>query len=367
MKSLYIHIPFCKKKCFYCSFVVTVGQEKRIKEYLQCLKKEAEAYREEIVQTVYIGGGTPALLGLEDLQDLTTIIENNFKFAPSLEMTIEANPEGLTIEKAKLLKALGFNRVSLGVQSLNDWYLKYLGRCHNRQKAIAAFDILRAAGHANINLDLMYSFPRQTQDDITKDINAITGLGSEHLSVYALTIEPHSRFFVQKVKLPDEQNQAEQYQFVVDGLTDHGFIQYEISNFSKKRKESLHNLNYWLGGDYIGLGVGAHSHCAGVRFWNTAKFSEYMARIKETGQAVDGREELSVQTQLMERILFGLRMNQGADLNQIQAVLKTSLSLEKEAIIEDLIKEEFLLRSGERLQATAKGRLLLDDICAKLI
>src|SRR3989338_1711403 len=172
MKSLYIHIPFCKKKCFYCSFVVTVGQEKRIKEYLQCLKKEAEAYKEEIVQTVYIGGGTPALLGLEDLQELTTIIENNFKFAPSLEMTIEANPEGLTIEKAKLLKALGFNRVSLGVQSLNDRYLKYLGRCHNRQKAIEAFDILRAAGHANINLDLMYSFPRQTQDDITKDINA---------------------------------------------------------------------------------------------------------------------------------------------------------------------------------------------------
>ena len=198
MSALYLHIPFCEKKCFYCSFVVAIGQEHRIDPYLDALSKEAAAYKMTDVKSVYVGGGTPSMMDERQLERLVRIIDENFDRANGNECTVEVNPESITLTKMELLKKAGFNRISLGVQSLNEKYLKYLGRNHNKDRAVAAFGLLRQAGFHNISVDLMSSFPGQTMEELTEDVNAIARLGAEHVSVYSLTIEANSRFYIKR-------------------------------------------------------------------------------------------------------------------------------------------------------------------------
>ncbi len=367
MPSLYIHIPFCQKKCFYCSFIVTVGQDHRIDSYLDCLAQEAERYRDTLIETVYLGGGTPSYLNRDQLQKFLTTIRQKFKFTSNCEWTLEANPEGLDLEKAKLLYDLGINRISLGVQSLNDRYLKYLGRCHDARRAADAFQILRQAGFRNINVDLMYSFPGQTDREIKEDVLSLTSLGSEHLSLYTLTIEENSRFYARRIKLDSNENQARQYELVVSFLESTEFKQYEISNFAKPGKESQHNLNYWQGGDYIGLGVSAHSHRAETRFWNASKTNMYMTRIQQQQSPLEGEEKLSAHQRLMELILFGLRMNQGVHIEEVGKKVGCVLDAARGQIIDELIGQGFLFREKGYLKTSLKGRLVLDEISSRLI
>ena len=188
MHSLYIHIPFCERKCLYCSFVVSVGQRHRIDEYLECLQEEAKGYAGTAVKTIYVGGGTPTFLDNNQLERLSEIIRLNFKFDPTIEMTVEANPEGIDLSKARLIKSLGFNRASLGVQSFYEKYLKFLGRCHDSTQAFKAFEVLRQTGFENINVDLMFSFPGKTLEEIKQEIEMRVNLQSDHLSIYALTV-----------------------------------------------------------------------------------------------------------------------------------------------------------------------------------
>lgn len=367
MTSLYIHIPFCRKKCFYCSFVVAVGQDDRMDSYLDCLTQEAERYRDTVIETVYLGGGTPSYLNRDQLQNFLTTLRKQFKFTSQCEWTLEANPEGLDLEKAKLLYDLGVNRVSLGVQSLNDRYLKYLGRCHDAHRAHTAFRTLRQAGFTNINVDLMYSFPGQTDDEIKEDVLSLTSLGSEHLSLYTLTIEENSRFYARRIKLDSSEDQARQYELVVSFLESTEFKQYEISNFAKPGKESRHNLNYWQGGDYIGLGVAAHSHRAGTRFWNVSKTNVYIKKIQDRQSPVEGEEKLSARQRLMELILFGLRMNQGVHIEEAGQKAGCVLDAARRQIIDELIGQGFLFRQVGYLKTGLKGRLVLDEMSSRLI
>ncbi len=367
MISLYIHIPFCQRKCFYCSFVVAIGQDDRIDSYLECLTQEAEKHPSTPLKTIYVGGGTPTHMNLKQLERLFAILRSTFQFSPDCEFTIEANPEGLELVKAKFLRDSGVNRVSLGVQSLNDSYLKYLGRVHDARQAIIAFENLRKAGFANINLDLMYSFPGQTFEEIERDVKAIVALGSEHLSLYTLTIEENSKFYARRLKLDEGEIQAWQYQLVVSLLKPTEFEQYEISNFAKSDCRSRHNLNYWEGGDYIGLGVGSHSHLQGRRSWNVSKTAAYMSRIKDGESPLEGEEWLPPSEQLRERILFGLRMNQGIDVPALSRTVGVSLDSDGKEKITQLIEGGFLFWEDSRLCATDKGRMVLDEIGALLI
>ena len=367
MISLYIHIPFCQKKCFYCSFVVTVGQDRWMDAYLDCLTMEAGRHQDTLVETVYLGGGTPSYLSSGQLQKFLTSLRKKFKFAADCEWTLEANPEGLDLEKAKLLYDLGINRVSLGVQSLNDRTLKYLGRCHDAHRTRTAFQILRQAGFTNINVDLLYSFPGQTDDEIKEDVLALTSLGSEHLSLYTLTLEENSRFYARQVKLDSDENRARQYELVVSFLESTEFKQYEISNFAKPAHASKHNLNYWQGGDYIGLGVAAHSHRGGTRFWNVSKTNVYMKRIQKHENPSEGEEQLSAHQRLMELILFGLRMNQGVNIEEAGQKVGGALDAARRHTIDELIGRGFLYREKDYLKATLKGRLVLDEISSRLI
>jgi oxygen-independent coproporphyrinogen-3 oxidase len=287
-------------------------------------------------------------------------LRENFLFKDDIEITIEANPESMDRSKAVFLKAQGFNRISLGVQSMRERYLKFLGRGHDAAVAKEAFYILREAGFANINLDLMYAFPGQTTEELEKDVQSIALLGSEHLSLYTLTVEPNSRFHAQQVKLDDDDKLARHYLLIRRLLKEHGFNQYEISNFSKTQQwESRHNRNYWRGESYIGLGVGAHGFDGRRRYWNTPRLQDYLERVAQSKDTVEGYEDLTDEQLVMEKVLFGLRMNEG--------VAWELVPLNKREQIQRWIKDGFFLLEETNLRTTDRGRLLLDELSARLI
>ena len=367
MKTLYIHIPFCKKKCLYCSFAVSVGQEQRIGLYLQSLEKEARQYSSEEIQSVYIGGGTPTLMSHDELRQLFSLVRRNFNIISGAEWTIESNPEELPCSKLELLKEEGVNRISLGVQSLDDKYLRYLGRNHDSSMAIAAFDRIKKIGFDNISIDLMFAFPNQTMSELRADVEAVIQLESDHLSLYTLTVEENSWFYARNIQLEDDQYQSAQYMLVCEILEREGFNQYEVSNFAKPSKASQHNLNYWQGGQYIGLGVGAHSYIEGERFWNTSRLNDYILSLQKGHSAKEGAEVLSVFDQMKEVVLFGLRMNRGISIERTTERFGCFLNGEQKEKVDCFIENGFLIYEDGWLKVSSKGRLVLDELCAQLI
>ncbi|MDP8212426.1 MAG: radical SAM family heme chaperone HemW [Candidatus Zapsychrus exili] len=365
--TLYIHIPFCLKKCSYCSFVVFVRQEKYIDSYLDCISLEAKKHKYSKVDSIYLGGGTPACLNNEQLIKLFSIIRDNFSFSENVEFTIETNPESLDKTKIQILKNSGVNRVSLGIQSLNNKYLKYLGRSHSRLQAIKSFNLIRQVGINNISVDVMYSFYGQTDKELKKDVDDIAMLGSGHISLYSLSIEKNSRFFVLEEKLKDQDAQVRQYLLVKDKLESLGYRHYEVSNFAKKGCESKHNINYWQGGEYIGLGVGAHSHIKGLRFWNVSRLRNYIELINKDGDAKENVEKLNKYERFKETLLFSLRMIDGVDIKLLNKRFNVNLKDRDINQIKMLEKEGLLEFNGNKLKTTRKGLLVLDEICSQLI
>ena len=365
--SLYIHIPFCQKKCFFCSFTVCIAKKHRIDQYIDNLKDESRKYLSKKIRTVYIGGGTPTLLNEPQLKRLFDIIYSSFQIKKNCEITIETNPDTIDQSKAELLHRLGVNRMSVGVQSFNDFYLKFLGRTHNSGDAYRVVSLLRDQGFDNINLDIMHGFPGQTMSDLKKDLQSLIKLKSDHVSMYALTIERNSQFFRKKIFLPNNNLMAKFYSLTSSCLEESGFKQYEISNFAKSKKQSEHNRAYWEGKNYIGLGLGAHSHFNGKRYWNISKLYEYMTLVNQKESIIEFQERLNSRERLMEAILFGLRMNEGVCVSKIEKRVKYKLSLEKREIIKRFVTQGFLIYEKEFLKATDKGRLVLDEISARLI
>ena len=358
--SLYIHIPFCNRKCLFCSFVIAVGQEHRRDEYVKALVDEMKNYQGQSVKTIYLGGGTPSMLEENHFEQLMNAITKNFSLQNEMEITIEANPESIDLAKARFLKALGFNRISLGVQSLNERNLKFLGRNHDAAMARKVYGILREAGFANINLDLMYAFPGQTKEELEDDVHSISRLGSEHLSLYTLTIEPNSRFYARQMKLDDDEKCAQHYLLIADILNGYGLKQYEISNFSKSSQfESMHNKAYWRGSPYIGLGLGAHGFTGQRRYWNTSRLQDYLECIAQQKSTIEGYEDLTDHQLIMEKVLFGLRMNEGIPWDL--------LPLGKHELIHAWIKDGFLWLDDRNLKTTNRGRLVLDELSSRLI
>lgn len=357
--SLYIHIPFCGRKCLFCSFVIAVGQEHRREEYVDALVREIKNNKGKHIGTIYFGGGTPSMLDEVHFHALMDAIRDNFSFQDDVEITIEANPESIDRSKVRYLKALGFNRISLGVQSLNDRCLKFLGRGHDASVARGAYRILRETGFTNINMDLMYAFPGQTKEELEEDVRAIAQLDSEHLSLYTLTIEPNSRFYAKQMKLDDDEKLADHYLLIARVLNEYGFKQYEVSNFSRPGFGSVHNRNYWLGVPYIGLGVGAHGFTGHRRYWNTPRLQDYLERVAQQKSAVEGYEDLTDRQLNMERILFGLRMNEGITWDIVP--------FSKHRQLQMWIKDGFFLIEKGVLKTTDRGRLVLDELSARLI
>ena len=365
--SLYIHIPFCRSKCSYCSFISFEDKKDLINPYLEALQKEATGYKGTAVDTVYIGGGTPSYLDIRQLESLFEIIRSNFYFSSETEVTIETNPATFDLEKAEVLRDNGINRVSLGIQSLDDKFLNFLGRPYSRTDALSAFEILKQANFKNINLDLIYALPQQDEQEIKKDVAELLSLESEHISLYTLTIDPGSAFFKKGVVSVSQDTQARHYELVIAMLKEKGFRHYEVSNFSKEGHECRHNLNYWNAGRYIGLGVAAHSHLNGSRFWNTQGLQSYITKIQHSGSAKAGEEKLPAPQQLMEAFLIGLRLTQGVDLTDLETRYQTKLSSQKESDILAFIQRGFLKKDNDRIKATPEGMMVLDELCSRLI
>jgi len=367
MTALYVHLPFCQRKCFYCSFVVSVAQLHRADRYVRCLLQEARQYKKQSIGSVYFGGGTPTMLDGRQLRELVHGLQDHFLCDEKTEFTIEANPEDVTPAKTSIIRELGVNRISLGVQSFHDKYLSYLGRCHDARRAVEAFGMLRDAGFKNLSVDLMYAFPEQTKEEIAEDVRQLTQLNSEHVSLYTLTVEERSRFYARRIKEQKGPVQARHYRYVIQLLEKQGHRQYEVSNFCRQGYESVHNKNYWTGGDYIGLGVGAHSHAAGRRYWNVSRLDDYIGKVEADESPCEGEESLTPDQRLTETMCFGLRMNEGVDIAQLEEMFGIKLARDKREAIAKFVGQGLLSLNGDRLKTTLPGRLVLDEVCARLI
>ena len=324
MAGIYIHIPFCKSRCIYCGFYSTTSLELR-QRYVEAICREMEIRNErsEIIDTVYLGGGTPSQLTIEQLRQLFIYINKVYPLTPNIspltpEITIEVNPDDVTIEFAVALKQLPINRVSMGIQTFNDQRLQFLHRRHTAQQAITAIDTLRQAGFHNISIDLMYGFPGETLSDWEADTDAALALKVEHLSAYCLMIEegtPLRQWITNNGQwIMDEELERTMYEMLIDKLTAAGYEHYEISNFARKGFRSRHNSSYWNGTPYIGLGAAAHSYDGRSRSWNVADINTYIKDI-EQGKRIFEEELLDDDTRYNDTITVALRTKEGIDLS----------------------------------------------------
>ncbi|MEW5894570.1 MAG: radical SAM family heme chaperone HemW [Candidatus Omnitrophota bacterium] len=366
MEGLYIHIPFCRKKCFYCSFNVAINHEHHAEDYVRGLCSEMNFYQGRAINSIYFGGGSPSRLNAKQFSLLMDSTRKKFCVDNASEVTVEINPEDADASLLKVYRDCGVNRLSIGIQTFQDRYLKFLGRCHDSEQAVRVYDRARQAGFDNINIDLMCGFPGQTPEDLGGDLEELKKLSCEHVSVYLLTIEEGSRFFVDRVPLPEKKAAAEQYLFTVDRLRRMGFEHYEVSNFAKSGRRSSHNLNYWRCGHYIGLGAGAHSHENGRRWWNVSRVKAYIEKAGRGESPEEGAECLTVRQRIGEALAFGLRMIEGIRIDDVEKSVGSVLSFQNDAIME-LIDNGFLEQSNGFLKVTTKGLLVLDDLALKLL
>lgn len=369
---LYIHIPFCAKRCFYCDF--HSGTDRTIVDrYILALERELEARIDEIptqeLTTIYIGGGTPSQLTPSQLKKLFLVLESKLNLSNLKEVTIEVNPDDITPDYATEISSLPINRVSMGIQSFNDRLLQLIGRRHNSQKAIEAYQILRNAGINNLSIDLMFSLPTQNLQEWESSINQAIELCPEHISAYDLSYEAGS-VLTRKLKQGEfeacsDETSIAMYNMLVDKLAEAGYEHYEISNFALSGYRSQHNSGYWKGKPYLGLGASAHSFDGKVRRANFANTSLYINNVLE-GKPTFEVEELSPRESYNETIFTRLRTADGVDLNYIEQKYgkKNLQHLLREAA--SYITEGYLTEQQGRLTLTRKGIVISDTICCDL-
>ena len=321
MSGLYIHIPFCRQKCRYCDFASFAGAEQQIDDYLNALEKEASLYAETRFDTLYVGGGTPSLLSVCQLERLVGLIARYFgPLAAFAESTLEANPESASAEKLHLLKEAGFNRLSLGLQSFDDEVLRRIGRIHDASVFLTAYELARKEGFENISADLIAGLPGQTEQNFLAGLKRLVSLKPEHISVYGLQIEPGTPFYQEGVQTDEDllRRELEQTHFL---LEQSGFVHYEISNFSRPGYQSRHNVNYWRNGSYVGLGAAAASYQSGTRRCNVSSVPEYIHRMRRGQSPTDFAETLDAMAKEGEQVMLGLRMREGVRLTARQQQL----------------------------------------------
>ncbi len=372
MAGIYIHIPFCKQACHYCNFHFSTSMRYK-NDLISALLKELELRRNYLeplpVNSVYFGGGTPSLLEINDLTRILNRIHSLFHLLPDTEITLEANPDDLNGQKLRDLKSSGINRLSIGVQSFRDEDLTRMHRVHRADQALDSIKNARIQGFENISTDLIYGIPGMDLADWTSNMKIAIDLDIPHLSCYALTVEPNTLLHkrIREKKEPDIEpsDQADQFLHMVDFLVASGYQHYEISNFSKPGKRSLHNSSYWQGQPYLGLGPSAHSYNGKQRSWNIASNSLYIDSI-QSGELPRETEQIDQLKKLNETIMLSLRTQEGVDLELLEtnfgSKTRTRL-LEKSRV---WFQNARLQHSEEKLFLTKEGKLLADGITADL-
>lgn len=366
--SLYFHFPFCSRKCPYCSFYVLPNQEEAKTLFLQALKEE---WREKLpltkgkkVVSLYFGGGTPTLFP----EGVVAMIQEIRKVhsVEGVEITVEGNPEEITSPLVDSLKNENVNRLSLGIQSLDDESLEILGRKHNGKQGIDAIETAWKGGIENISIDLMIELPHQTTKRLEKTLQKLPSLPISHLSLYNLTIEPHTAFHKRRKEIlkaqPKEEEAVNMLQKSCEAIEKAGLNHYEISAFAKKGKESIHNTGYWSFRPFLGLGPSAYSFYEGRRFRNIAHLKKWAQALEERSSPIDFEEKLSYPANVLERLAIGLRLFTGVDLSMFPSLPPSFPEMEKK-----LQKEGFLKKEGSHLFLSSKGRLFYDSVAEELI
>lgn len=366
MKGLYIHIPFCVKKCEYCDFVSYPGLEREHDAYIGALIREMEQHRGAAADSVFIGGGTPTALSAEQLCRVLGAVRENFNIAPDAEFSVECNPGTVTDEKLRALVQGGVNRVSVGVQSFNDRELKAIGRIHTAAAARDTVMALCGAGFKNISLDLMASLPYQSKDSFLRSLRTAASLPVRHISVYSLMIEdgtPIKKKYDEGVYvLPDEDCDRELYRLTAEYLKSRGFERYEISNYAVPGCESRHNLNYWDCGEYLGLGLAAHSYMDGVRSYNTSDIQKYIS-----GAYCEDSVRLSETDKRGEFMMLGLRKTAGVSAAVFKDLFGCELSDVYSEAIEKFMRAGALEASGGFLRLTERGLDIANTVMCEFI
>lgn len=362
--SLYLHVPFCTKKCPYCHFFVIPNRSEYVPPFIKALRREWELRTygwKQSPKTIYFGGGTPSLLPAEALEEILSWVSP----APGTEITIEANPESLTKEQAHAFAHLGINRVSLGVQSLNNQELLQLGRSHQKSDVQSAIDSLRDASISNISIDLMFDIPGQTLDSLEKSLDEALSLPIEHLSLYNLTIEPHTSFHKRRKQLlplcPSEEESASMLELAIDRIESAGFDRYEISAFAKRGALSNHNLGYWQSRPFLGIGPSAFSDWEGCRFQVIPRFHPYCR-----APTVHFHEKLAQKAAFAERLAIHLRILEGVHLSSFQrewGLLPEEIS----ETIDRLIEESLLEKTDQKLKLSKRGTFFYDLVASALV
>jgi oxygen-independent coproporphyrinogen-3 oxidase len=372
--SVYVHIPFCNVKCNYCDFYVVIKHEKKgalLYSLLREIDYFAEIYHDKgYLQTIYFGGGTPSLVEPNFLYQIIQKLTKIYKYPEDIEVTIESNPNTIDEQKLKEFLSIGINRLSIGVQSFLDEDLKYLTRDHDSKTALKSIETAAKAGFENINIDLMFSIPGQTLDDWKETLRIAVQQPVKHISAYSLTLEPGTSLYYQSKKgiiyLPSIEQDADMYEFTMDFLPEHGFVQYEVSNFAKPSYESIHNLNYWYRINYLGFGPSSHSLWDNRRWHNYRNISRYIEKVNEQKHAIKDEEFLNPTEIYNERIYLGLR-SRGINLKQLEEEFNINLLKHEERFFKELIENGFAVVENDMLRLTKKGYLLVDEICEQLM
>jgi len=398
--GIYIHIPFCVKKCPYCDFTSFTPETLPEDQYIKALIREIEVRRkaeveveEEVkVETVYFGGGTPSLLSPNSVKNLLIAISKEFTLKDP-EITIEVNPGTVDLNKLKGYRDAGVNRLSLGIQSLNDRLLSVLERIHNRKEALNAYESARKAGFQNIGIDLIHSVPGESLPDWEGDLKEAISLRPEHISAYNLTVEEETHFFHQQEKgllaLPKEEEQVAMFLETERILENAGYEHYEVSNYAIPGFRSRHNQIYWKGGEYLGLGLSAHSYRGlspftdeeqrsrrigtvpgldwGIRTANSSNLEEYFRLINEKGNAVIEEEVLTKEKAMGEAVFLGLRMLEGIDLTEFEKRFGVTIEATYPDAVIELTEKGLLEITQGHLRLTKQGLLLLNDVSLRFV
>lgn len=371
MAGIYIHIPFCRKACHYCNFHFSTTHH-QIQPMIAAIEKEAliqSRYLQDPIETLYFGGGTPSILSIEDLQKLMTAILKEYAIIPTAEITIETNPDDFQEEKLIAWKKLGINRLSIGIQSFFDADLQWMNRAHSAHQAEQCIKMAKAAGFDNITIDLIYGTPTLSDEAWKENVDKAISLGIDHISCYALTVEPKTGLdkMIQqkKVEAVDPDKQARHFSLLMQWLADAGFEHYEISNFSKPGKRSKHNSNYWNGVDYLGLGPSAHSFNGKSRQWNIANNALYIQSLAKD-QVPFEIEVLTPMQQLNEYIMTSLRTMEGLSLDKVIVNWSENELTQIVQIAQNPISQGYMILKENHLKLTNEGRLMADGIASDL-
>ena len=348
MIGLYVHLPFCLRKCPYCAFYSVSGAESLFPAYVERVIQESRLFSPRPVDTIYFGGGTPTVLSPTLLKDLLAILLE--RFPCNGEITVEANPATVSPASLQILRRAGFNRISIGVQSLKNEELQFLERLHSAEDAAQTILDASNAGFENISADLMFGLPGQTPEDVAFSAEQLCNLPVSHISAYSLSSEDGTPFAVRSPELPEEEAEREMYYTLRRSLEGHGFLQYEISNFARPGFEAMHNTNYWLCGEYIGLGAGAHGYTDGVRYENTCDFKAYIS----STDAVANKTVLTDADRYEERYMLGLRLRKG-------------IRYDGNSNVPRLIRAGLLEKHGENIRLTERGMDIANYVITELI